>query len=288
MKTKDYIYLDENLLNSHLAQFEKGLLIKETNEYGTESSDSEGGSSTAISGLDGIFGIGAKLQGEYTENDSSMESEFTKNVVENVLSDYAVNLLIQDCKNHGVLKDFNIAKEGDFISCCSSFQIYDFEYLKSITDPGCLTPILESHTQNPGSQATKKQRTDYLVSQKKSQKGTEGFKMIHNFSSFADKLFANSILIRVSEGLAICKRQKLRLTPAQISFENEAAKKIKIFGTISTIKEKTYPVGLTKSFKPSNLDKVSSILFDIVLSSFNMLHNNDKIIKPIAIYFEAD
>lgn len=43
MKTKDYIYLDENFLNSHLAQFEKGLLTKETSEHGTESADSISG-----------------------------------------------------------------------------------------------------------------------------------------------------------------------------------------------------------------------------------------------------
>ena len=142
MNTKDYIYLDEELLNSHLAQFERGLLIKETSEQGTESSDSVGGSSQVNSGLDGILGIGVKIQSEFIENDNSVESEFTKNVMENVLSDYAVDLLIQDCTENEVLKSFTTAKEGDFISYSSDFRIYDFEYLKSITDLNGLNSIL--------------------------------------------------------------------------------------------------------------------------------------------------
>lgn len=72
MKTKDYIYLDDDLLNSHLAQIEKGLLIRETIEHGTESSDSTNGSNKATVGVNGIFGLGAKLQNEITDGDSSM------------------------------------------------------------------------------------------------------------------------------------------------------------------------------------------------------------------------
>lgn len=48
---------------------------------------------------------------------------------------------------------------------------------------------------------------------------------------------------------------------------------------------------LSKSFaemRPNDLDKVSSMFIDIILSNFSMLYDNDKIIKPIAIYFEAD
>lgn len=294
MRTKDYIYLDENLLNSHLAQFEKGLLTKETSEHGTESTDSLNGSSKTTAGLNGLFGLGAKLQSEITEGDSSVESDFTKNMVENVLNDYAVDLLMQDCDENGVLCNFASASEGDFISYSSEFQIYDFEYLKSIIDLNCLKPILDAEKppKNPGSQASKEVRKAYQieVSQQKAktQNAIDNFNVLYSFSSFADRLFADSVLVKVQGGLAICKRDKLRLNKAQISFENESSRKIKVFGVISTVKKETHPKGDFKSFHSNELDRVSSLLFDVTLSNFDMLHNNDKIIKPIAIYFEAD
>ena len=294
MKTKDYIYLDEDLLNSHLAQFERGLLIKETNEHGAESADSTNGQVTGNVGMNGIFGIGLQLQNKVSEGDSSTESEFTKNVVENVLSDYAVDLLIQDCNDNNVLHDFDSASEGDFVTYSSEFQIYDFEYLKSITDLEILSPILNAETppQNPGSQATKRERTEYQLKltqyQSRSKNSNSNFKIIHDLSSFADRLLADSILITFNGGIAICKRNKIRLNKPQISFENESTRKVKIFGVVSSLKKETHPTGITKQFNVNELDKVSSLLFDITLSNFNMLHDNDKIIKPIAIYFEAE
>ena len=125
MKTKDYVYLDNELLNSHLAQFEKGLLTKETTEHGTESSDTINGWSNTASGLNGILGIGVKFQYDVHEGDSTVESEFTKNIVENVLNDYAVDLLIEDCDKNNLLHNLCQSNEGDFTLFSSEFKIYD-------------------------------------------------------------------------------------------------------------------------------------------------------------------
>lgn len=293
LQTKDYIYLDEELLNSHLTQFEKGLLTKEISEHGTESSDSESGSSKAVAGFSGILGIGAKLQSEFTEGDTSVESEFTKNIVENVLNDYAVDLLIQDCNENNVLCDFDSAKEGDFISYDSDFQIFDFTYLKSITDPECLSPILNAATppQKPEPYSSKKERTAYELKNKqyneRIKNSINSFNNICQFSAFAERLCSNSVLVRVRKGLIICKRNKLRLNPAQISFENDSPRKIRVLGVVSLIEE-NLSQNQIKNFSVKDLDKISSILFNITLTSFDILHDNDKIIKPIAIYFEAD
>lgn len=294
MNTKDYIYLDEDLLNSFLAQFEKGLLTKEVSEHGTESSDSLNNSSKITTGLDGIFGIGAKLQGEFTEGDNSMENEFTKNMVENVLSDYAVDLLIQDCKDNNVLHDFSSASEGDFVTCTSEFQIFDFEYLKSITDMVYLKPVLDAAAppKKPGPQASSRERAEFHAEFFEYTKDYQGsmntFKLIHDFSAFIDRLLMGSILIKFNGGITICKRGKIRLNKPQISFENESTRMVKVFGVVSSLKKETHPNGFDQKFNGIDLDKASSILFDITLSSLDILHDNDKIIKPIAIYFEAD
>ncbi len=293
MKPKDYIYLDNKLLNSHLAQFEKGLLVKEKTEHETESSDSTTGSSKTTAGLNGILGIGAKFQYDVHEGDSTVESEFTKNIVENVLNDYAVDLLIEDCATHDLLHDLPQSNEGDFILLSSEFKIYDFEYLKSITNPQLLASITDNATPpaTPGPQASKQARIEYqkqLKNYNDSQEASENYEMLNAFSTFANALFDDSVLIKLNGGLAICKRKNLRLNKAQASFENESNRKIKVFGVVSATKKETHPDGNISEFKPNDLDRVSSLLFDIMLSNFNMLYNNDKIIKPIAIYFEAE
>ena len=260
MFTKDYIYLDEELLNSHLAQFEKGLLTKETNERGMESSDSTNESIDAETGINGILGIGLKLQSKVSEGGGSTESEFTKNIVENVLHDYAVDLLIQHCTDNNILFDFSAASEGSFVTYSSPFQIYDFNYLKDLTDPNIIGPILPNTPQKPSSQSCKRDQIEYQKQKHASQKCTETFNLIHNLSVFADKLLSDSILIKVQKGIIICKRSKLRLNKAQVSFENESNRKIQVFGVVSTKKEETHPQGVFPVLKPSDIDKVSSML----------------------------
>ena len=181
MKTKDYIYLDDGLLNSHLAQFEKGLLTKETVAYGTESSDTTNGSNSATVGVNGILGLGLKLQNKITYGDSNMESEFTKNMVENVLNDYAVDLLIEECSVNNLMKTLTSASEGDFLSFSSAFRIYDFEYLKHITDAQVVKPLLDRDTSpsDPGPQASRQARTEYLKQQQLHEKNVNGAKNVY-------------------------------------------------------------------------------------------------------------
>lgn len=270
MNTKDYIYLDEDLLNSNLAQLEKGLLVKESSESGSESSDSISSSSTTHTGLDGIFGFGAKLTSEIAEGDNSIETEFIRNAAEHVLSDYAVDLLIEECQANHLLYSFNKATEGKFVAYASDFQIYDFEYLSSLTNPDIISSVLE-------------------LSKSNAEQALKTIEIFHLFSKFASILCSDSVLLKVKGGISICKRGKLRLTPAQISFDNETHRKIKILGIISTIKEETHPAGNFTPFNDiSNLDKISSMFFDITFSNFKILNKGDKIIKPIAIYFEDD
>lgn len=270
MNTKDYIYLDEDLLNSNLAQLEKGLLVKESSESGSENSDSISASSTTHTGMDGIFGFGAKLTSEIAEGDNSIETEFIRNAAEHVLSDYAVDLLIEECQANNLLYSFNNATEGKFVVYASDFQIYDFKYLSSLTNPDIISSILN-------------------MAPSDTEQSLKAIDIFHSFAKFASILCADSVLLKVEGGISICKREKLRLTPAQISFDNETHRKIKILGIISTTKEETHPAGNFKPFSDMrDLDKISSMFFDIIFSNFKILNKGDKIIKPIAIYFEDD
>ena len=125
---------------------------------------------------------------------------------------------------------------------------YLFNYLKEITEPECLKHILPDPPSTPRAQASKEERVEYMKRKAEAEKASNGYNIIYRFSSFADKLFSDSILIKLQGGLVICKRDKLRINKAQVSFENESGRKIQVLGVVSTVKEKTHP-------KPSPLDR---------------------------------
>ena len=289
MKTKDYIYLDDDLLNSLLAQFEKGLLIKESQEQGFDDTDSLGSASNTTTGVDGIFGFGAKIQQELKLEDISSSTEFARSIAENVLHDFAVDVLIENCSSHHLLdKDVSESAEGDFLLFSSNFQIYDFEYIKNITDNSALAFLKNKKPQGKSPQASSAERTKQLLKEQADNSAMNNFQTVHNISTFAGTLFADSVLIKSDAELSVCKKNKLRLSQAQLNLQNESSRKIKVFGIVSAIKKETHPNGDYKILNSNQLEKVPLMLFDIFMSNFNILTENARIIKPIAIYFEAD
>ena len=133
MTIKDYIYLDEESLNSSLAQFQKGLIDSYASESESEQGNKKNKSKKYVGGLDGILSIGITglIETETGAEESSNNSQ--KEIINSIIHDYAVDLLISSCKDKNLLsEDINLSDEGTFILFNSDFHIYDFEYLEDI------------------------------------------------------------------------------------------------------------------------------------------------------------
>lgn len=308
---KDYIYLDNEILNSSLAQYEKGLVNNISQGKNTELNDSLENTKTLSKGVDGILGIGAKIVHDTVETNGQELTKGQSETIDYVLNDYAVDLLLQKVKDFSIFKDTVInAFEGDYINQSSKFKIYDFDLISKISASDNLNFLVKELSQEE-KKAIKDLRAQLkLIRSQKKGKLTKGekeeihnlekqiksledtsqslkeFDTVHKGASFAAKIFGNSILIKSENALSICKREYFRLNQAQLSFLTESSRNITIFGVVTAIKEKTHSNGEFNELDSDELNKIPNMFHDIFLSNFDMLHDDDRIIKPIAIFFE--
>lgn len=138
---KKFIYLDQDSVNSYLAQIKKGLLVNCSNEkqFSEITSDSEN-LNKLISGKIGIKIFGANifefnpdLNGEIKDNTNSttLDENIKNRVEEKVLHDYSFEIVEKFLGDKELIKTNNF-DTGDIIIEENEITMIDFEYFKNI------------------------------------------------------------------------------------------------------------------------------------------------------------
>ncbi|MEO5301484.1 DUF6414 family protein [Enterococcus cecorum] len=143
---KEYIYFDEDLINSTLAQLDKGLIknISEGDEQ--TNSQSESNSKDSNFGLDGIFGVGVQLTQQISKFNSTEYSATQNRMLEYALNDYSVDLIISKiAQTEKFVDDVTQAEEGKIIVFSGEFSIYDFDLIKQITDESIVSLLVDDN-----------------------------------------------------------------------------------------------------------------------------------------------
>lgn len=308
---KEYIYFDEDLINSTLAQLDKGLIksISEGDEQ--TNSQSESDSKDTNFGLDGIFGVGAQLTKQISQFNSTEYSATQNRMLEYALNDYSVDLIISKiAQTEKFVDDVTQAEEGKIIVFSGGFSIYDFDLIKQITDESIASLLVDD---NYNEKDLKKAETQIRQAKSKAKKQPQiaediqileerlieikstinsnkkaktGYNLINKVSKVADSILGGSIFIKSDNSLSLCKRECFRLNQGQIALLTESKRKINILAIVTAIKDEIHPEGITGDFDPSNMNSIPSLLTDIFLSNFNMISEGDRILTPMAIFFE--
>ena len=303
---KDYIYLDTDLLNSTLAQLDEGLLngFSEGNEQGKI--NSSGSEKHTSKGLEGVFQVGAKYVKEFTESTSLELTNTQSKALDYVLNDYAVDILLDKIKELDNFNNFvSVASEGDYVHFTSFFKLFDFQMLKKITNEETINLLFEDDSleiqdlekkinllkaQKGNSAQFKKElkeKQDLLKEAKrKAKENKEGINTMHKAASFADNILGGSIFVQTSDSLSLCKRECFRLSQGQLTMLAESKRDLTVLGLVSSIKEDTHIDGNFNDFKANDLNKIPSMFTDLFMSNFNLIHNDDRVITPIALFFE--
>ncbi|GEK88926.1 hypothetical protein SAMN04488100_10567 [Alkalibacterium putridalgicola] len=304
---KDYIYLDEDLLNSTLAQLDNGLIKSYLNSDEQTGTSSDKSTVNHSKGVDNFLQLGAKYVKEVTE-ETGMELTNTQvRALDYVLNDYAVDVLlekIEDFENY--TNEILESQEGQLINFQSDFSLYDFSLIKEITDDTMIQiffgdssesaevreledkikPYKQQAKKNPQIKAMVKEiETQIKEVKKKQSEAAEGFSVVNKAAIAADKFLGESLFVRTDSSLALCKRECFRLNKGQLALLTETSRKINVLGLVTAIKTTTHEDQL-KTFNTSDMNQIPSMLTDIFLSSFKMLEMGDRIITPIAIFFE--
>lgn len=304
---KEYIYFDEDLINSTLAQLDKGLIknISEGDEQ--TNSQSEGNSKDTNFGLDGIFGVGVQLTGQISKFNSTEYSATQNRMLEYALNDYSVDLIISKiAQTERFIDNVMQSKEGNIIVFSGDFSIYDFDLIKQITDESIISLLVDdnysekdlikfekqlrqnrSKVKNTPQIAEEIQRLEEVISAIKSNKESkEAYNIINKASKFADSILGGSIFIKSDNSLSLCKRECFRLNQGQLALLAESKRKINILAIVTAVKDEIHPEGISENFEVNDMNSIPSLFTDIFLSNFNMISEGDRILTPMAIFFE--
>lgn len=134
---KQFIYLDTDIVNSIIAQRQKGIVVQQTieNEEGASSTKSREGKASVegrmSSGLLKLFDITGSAEGGLNATDISSSS--ARNVVEKILHDAAFDIAY-DCIKPHIIETGNqeYDEEGNYILIRRVFDFVDLDYFDEL------------------------------------------------------------------------------------------------------------------------------------------------------------
>ena len=128
---KQFLYLDSDIVNSIIAQAEKGLIIQQRNEKNTGKDNGTQDNVSIGVGMNGgasflkVLSASADINATYAINDQRTEHFSKKEMIEKTLHDAAFDIALEHI--HNVLKNPDESlSEGDYIllNHCQKFQTH--------------------------------------------------------------------------------------------------------------------------------------------------------------------
>lgn len=294
---KDIIYVNQTLINSILAQKDEGLAI------GSKYSDQNSESVTKVEteGVNTNAGFSSIIKATVEGNsESSTSNQLTKSAskyLDTVLDDYSLNLLIEKL-NLETKTNISQTVEGDFVSITDNFSVIDMSILKNMTDDNSIIELTKLSDDNyveyeKLNKIPKKSRTAEITTRintlKKSLPDLSEldriFKMVNLYAKFYNGALPNTTLFSSNDSIVLANIENLRITPAELTAISKAQRKLNVFGIVSSIKG-DLETSVTPDGKNIDFSVMSTFFMDVVLGSFNILKKGDRIIKPIAVFYE--
>lgn len=318
---KEIIYLDTDLINSLLAQLDKGLITSFSAEQNTQEGLSEGQQSgyTKQGIVKGGVQVGGIIFGKAgvdsqvgttsteTENTSRTFLEGEKDILNKAFHDYSLNILEQKLTDKNILKHGPNFNEGDIHLGEATYQYYDFNLINKIVDVEAFSEIMsfgETKFVLSMEEAFKinTKKTNKNTSTLELAKITEAKAMIEKYeqmrpllrdikqmeiySSFANKFFGESSIIKMGNKVGLLKKEYLREGSESLSLRTDDSRKIKFLVRILGVKKEIYDGNSDELFNPSEINLIPNMIFDVILGSMQIVKVGDVLVTPLAIYYE--
>lgn len=298
---KQYLYYDENRINSIIAQLEKGLPIKEENSTEGHRTDSQENSfiKSLSSELNAkVLGVGGYLNGNLADDISKTTtlSDIAKNLSETVYHDFALDKALEDLKNKNLLNK-SIWSVGDFVEYKSPLTLFDTSYLDDlIKEPSIFSlmnkqidiEIKEIDNQLNQKGFPKEGRKE-LIDKKDSLKKAKS-ENNHNKNSI-------NLLLEILEKLLPFERFIILenfIIPLEEDYLRDKSKcqTIKYGGEVTAFGYITNIIKVNDSFKNTTpIEEINNalltILQSLVVDLFSIKQKVIYILNPIAIYYET-
>lgn len=281
---KHFIYMDTNIVNSYISQFNDGLKVRSNEEVTdcTATTQLESGTDNkTTTGLELNLGI---LKGKTNFNNNTLTESTTlatsqtgRELIEKIAHDNAFNNFVNLVKQNEGIKTDDISI-NDYISLEGTYTIYDLDHLIEFFSEDTLDVITDLELKdleavNKMSDSIKKNKKREII-----QNNKYTLKMLN----LAKKSLPYSKFMIIDKNFIILKDEYLRESPNSIRFTYSS--KVKLLGKYTN----NYTQINTRNRKTS-IDEVFNSLDDVISAFLNDLLGIDsttKIILPIALYFE--
>lgn len=315
---REYLYIDNIEINSILAQINEGLNQRTTRSQihqeinGISHSQSGAIQAEGKGKIPLVAEAGVKASGEAARKSHTDKGNSTEDLVESVYNDYGVEVLENELQDQDLLRsNDDDLRFGDFVSFTQKFIVVDFSVIEAITDTTLLKETMsqgdtESQLQSLRAKVQKQMKKSsnnmdanekalLAVREEQIKTMTENIrqgediasnaKSVHAFGKLGNALFNNSVLIRGKNYNAYCERSHFRLDKVQLSMLQNNPREGTILGVLEN---KTHLIENpfdSEDITGRDLAKIDTYFLNTVLSNFNLLKDNDFMIKPLAIYF---
>jgi hypothetical protein len=321
---KEIIYLDTDLMNSMLAQLDKGIITSFSFEESNQETETEGQQSgeATKTGVEarleigtGLFPggkarIGGKLGGEGNSSFSTSKQilEGEKDILNKAFHDHSLEILTKKLLEKKLLKDGPDFTEGDLHLGEATYRFFDFELIKNVMDVKHIQNIMLYSPENIIKdvdeaieilERQKKGKKTFQDTPEKQQAAQEMFdayqsmlpsinlfRYLESFGTYASKALGNSAVIQAGNKVGLIKKQYLRESSEALSFRADQNRHIKFIVRILRKKDYVSSENNMPILKSDELDAIPNLIFDILLGSFDIVKEGDYLVTPIAIYYE--
>ncbi|RMC46588.1 hypothetical protein [Lactobacillus sp. ESL0230] len=275
-ESKEIIYLDTIELYSSLAQIDHGLI--ESIQSGKQKSESQENSTKGAGDIEtSLFKlVEGGIQLELTNSQSNLSSE--QELVNITFNDYQLDRLLNKL---GVGKLNNNSKQGDPTIENGEFEIYDFSSLASLSNDsfGSFINLLMEFANDQKDVEDDKEAKDIKT----------GLDILKKYGQVMTDLLPETVLLKVGNSISFLKTGCLRMSNSQLQLLSGSIRKIHVLGVIENeiSNEKRELESLFEKIgdNPSLITKFVPDFIDFLLIQSQIAQKNDKLIKPVAVYF---
>lgn len=264
-KPREYIYFDEVEINSILSQLDNGLttVIKDLQSAleGDETTTNKSHKIKTEGRLNTKIGGGISTSKGNEEQHVSSKQKVSENAIETVYNDYALNLIIQRLKENQLLKENIGAEDGSFVKITANYSIVDFGSFGNLFS-------LPFFKQMAGDRGT--------------------VEMIDTMFSTYSQVIGETELIHLTNALTFAKPEYFRMDKSQRRMLPFRKTKLTVFGIAEAkLNNNDLNFDFDQEFEkhPELLGSLSSNIAMLLLSEMGIVKQNDRLIKPIAMYF---
>lgn len=271
-KPKEFIYIDNIEVNSILAQLDNGLpqLIHDLHQVisGSETQNSKTKSHKETAEAKAILGAAYQHESRSKEAQTSSDSTMDQRAIDTIYSDYAVNIIQKRLESEQLLNSSLNIPDGSYTKIQSSFRLNDFE--RMATTLSLSNPIFKSMAD---ADENEDDDDDNSI-----EKAAQSFNL----------MFPDTSLISLFGAAVFAENKNFRMSPAQRLMLPKRNSKITVLGIVEGSLSSS-DINIDEDYDEESESNISDFGSQIPMSGlghFNLIKENDRLIKPIAIYFE--